>query len=738
MHERPARDLYALLPEHLRNRDAEAGRPLAALMRLMAGELQRVEQDLDQLYDNWFIETCEPWVIPYIAALVGVRPLRDFGQGQGALRGYVANMLGYRQAKGTAAAIEQVARDATGWPVLAVEGFERLAMSQHLNHVRPQALAFASVRDAEGARRAHGPFDPHCHAGGVGPAGGYAGRHTISHVALEAWRVRALPLGFMLSDVAGYRGGPVPRVSALGAGLLHLDRLGRDIAMMNIPKADLTIAGRVGERMVPAALDRRRLHVDLNGLRGGAASVWFDDEPVLRVRLDGVDLPPDRLFACRLEPWDVAGQPVWHRPVMAGSVCFDPELGRIALHVDDEGKALEAAWAWGAAHDAGGGPQDRAVSVEGWASGFFVAGEAEPWCVGVSARARDAAASLPFNGPVFASLAAAVAAWNGRGGGRGIITMLDNATYDEDLMAAANRIRLAPGARLAIVAASDLVRSAGDAVLASGCQPHLRGGIAVLGEAGVVGDVPGVLILDGVLVEGEIKVRDGELGRLEVHHCTLGGSAAGLDGGVEVLAGNAGLSVVVRHSVVGALRLGPAAGGLVVTDSVVGQASDLSQAPAVMMIALNAPQADAEVARSTVLGRTEVRTIEAENCLFVGRARAAQRQAGCARYCYAPAGSRLPRRFRCQPEMAVAAGTAAMAGETERRLRPFFVSLRFGDAGFARLADAADVGLREGGEGGAEMGLGFSGGEPFRRRNLDDVLEDHLPFGLVAAPVFMS
>ena len=30
--------------------------------------------DLDQLYDNQFIETCAPWVIPYIGELIGFQP----------------------------------------------------------------------------------------------------------------------------------------------------------------------------------------------------------------------------------------------------------------------------------------------------------------------------------------------------------------------------------------------------------------------------------------------------------------------------------------------------------------------------------------------------------------------------------------------------------------------------------------------------------------------------------------
>ena len=68
--------LYRLLPEFLRNRDLEQGEPLRALLAVVEGELERIEADTAVLYDNWFIETCDEWVVPYIGDLLGVRPIR--------------------------------------------------------------------------------------------------------------------------------------------------------------------------------------------------------------------------------------------------------------------------------------------------------------------------------------------------------------------------------------------------------------------------------------------------------------------------------------------------------------------------------------------------------------------------------------------------------------------------------------------------------------------------------------
>ena len=68
--------LYKLLPAIHRLRDAEQGEQLRALLGVMETEFERIEQDIAILYDNWFIETCDEWVVPYIGDLLGVRPIR--------------------------------------------------------------------------------------------------------------------------------------------------------------------------------------------------------------------------------------------------------------------------------------------------------------------------------------------------------------------------------------------------------------------------------------------------------------------------------------------------------------------------------------------------------------------------------------------------------------------------------------------------------------------------------------
>src|ERR1700742_2128110 len=127
MSSQPGDRLYNLLPALYRVRDSAQGEPLRALLAIISNEFGVIEADIAQLYENWFIETCDEWVVPYIGDLLGIRPIRPIDSAGVSTRAYVANTLAYRRRKGTAFVLEQLARDTTGWPARAVEFFARLA-----------------------------------------------------------------------------------------------------------------------------------------------------------------------------------------------------------------------------------------------------------------------------------------------------------------------------------------------------------------------------------------------------------------------------------------------------------------------------------------------------------------------------------------------------------------------------------------------------------------------------------
>lgn len=111
---------------------------------------------------------------------------------------------------------------------------------------------------------------------------------------------------------------------------------------------------------------------------------------------------------------------------------------------------------------------------------------------------------------------------------------------------------------------------------------------------------------------------------------------------------------------------------------------------------------------------------QVEDSLFTGRVIADRRQEGCLRYSFLPPDSLVPRRYRCQPDAAVAhalearrrerprlsAGEqAALVARVRSRLKPIFTSLRYGDPAYGQLHRSGPAEIREGTEDGAELGV---------------------------------
>ena len=735
MYNRTPGDLFQRLPSHFRTEDAKQGRPLEALTEIFRSELEILERDIDQLYDDWFVETCEPWALPYIAALIGARPMREIGEDQaGLLRGYIANVLRNRQAKGTAAAVEQVAREVSGWSVVAVEFFQRLATSQHVNHVRQDAPAFADIRNSARVRRSRSPFSTMAHSAAAGQPAGWAGRYNIPHLGLFIWRHSAAPIWPVENPAAGYLGGAMPRPDAPEPGLLSFDPLGRTMPLVNRPAADLSVAARMSPRTVPEALTRDDVFAALNAARDADTTPdrWFEDSPPFRVRLDGAEVPPAQLFCCNLEK---AQNGTWRRPANAGDVIVDPELGLLSLHPSDEGKPVETGFALAQPFDIGGGAYDRRASLEKWLPDFVIEGEAPPWQMGVTQIASEVTDDPLQGGPVKASLREAILAWNAQAqeGSRGIITVMDNATYDRPLTVNA-AIELPKGAKLAIVAASWPVdeedggvrtRTAG-AVSPMHRRPVQLGPVMVA-AADAGGDDAGELVIDGLVLAGNLSARQGgDLGLLRLYNCTVGATGDALDRSLRAPNDNARMSLVIDRCIIARVDLPNATGRAEITRSIIGEDRTAGQGGPVAL-ALRMPQMDLSVAGSTVFGRTACRSFEAENSILTERITVGHRQTGCVRFCYVDENSALPRRYRCVPRAA-----------DDPKPRPIFLSTRFQDPGFGQLNLCTPMAIHEGAEDGMEMGVGYANRDPARRANIRDAVEEFSPFGLVPGLIYMT
>jgi hypothetical protein len=716
--------LYGLLPAVHRIRDAQGnGDQLRALLAIAEEQLDLLEADIERLYDDWFIETCQEWVVPYIGDLLGVRGLVEVQGAPFSQRGLVANTIAYRRAKGTVAVLEQLARDVTGWGARAVEYFELLAATRAMNHRRRSDVAIADIRRADAAALTGTPFERAQHLADVRHIDNGRGRYDIPHVGLHVWRLQSYPLDVLATAR------PVAAAPPAQRGRYTFSPLGYDLQLFNVPRAEEELTHLAAEPNVAAPLRRRPLYDELSDRRRARTAhrtdfteVYFDDsQPVVRVVFEdgGVrtQVAPEQIAICDLSDPDDPPATGWRRPDEARglTVGVDPVLGRLALPAGVSHDGVEVAYAYGFPGDLGGGPYDRTASIAPLFADLPDATDVPRWQKGVTAVAGA------NNDDLVPTLAAAVEAWNKLPQPAiGVIAVMDSRSYHDALT-----IEVHAGSRLMILAADwPLDEQAGGNVaprrrfgrlLARGRRPHVGGTITVQGIP-AAGVDPGELILDGLLLERPVTVAAGELGRLRVAHCTLVPETAG----VTVKPVNGSLSVELERSISGPLGLGETP-RVRIRDSIVeGRGAD----------AVAALEANADVQTSTIAGATQVRTISAGNSIFTDPVAVRHRQTGCVRYCYLPLASVVPRRFRCHPVDSAAAV----------RVAPAFTSLdlRSGPSAYGQLATTCPAEITQGAEDEGEMGAFHFLENAQRLTNLTTRMDEYLRFGLEAGVVFVT
>jgi len=714
----PADSLYELLPAIQRIRDDEQGGSLKALMAVLAKETDIVESDIAALYENWFIETGEEWVVPYIGDLIGVRGLHPIPRRGFSHRARVANTLAYRRRKGTAAMLEQLAVDCTGWPAHAAEYFELLGWAQNYNHLRLHRPETVDVRRTSQLELLDTAFDEIAHSVDVRHTASRRGRHNLPNIGLFLWRLQAFPLTRVTA-------------CALGSGRYTFNPLGPDTVLFNPPQAETEITHLATERNVPGPLRRRALQDELEARRqaiadhGTPSPVFFDDDAVLKIYLAGMSVLPEEILICNLEQWtapptsktyvDSQGVPT----VCPIKVAVDPELGRLTLPTLASAASVEVDYAYGFSGNLGGGPYDR-----GHSTGEEPRVEPLPvdWEVGVS----QAVVSSPNT--IFPTLEDALGAWLGAPATvrTGRIVLLDSRTY-KNFNNTPWEIEIPAGVTLTIVGA-DLPKGAALALAAPTEQrPHLQGDFRVTASAPGANETRGELAFDGLLIDGSVTVLNGQLGKLRIDHCTL----VPAKGGLKVQGQNENIAFDLRRSIVDAIDLPETVRELRVKDCIVGNGANPGAA-------VTAPGANADLQSSTFFGTASARVIHAGNSIFTGRVTATLRQVGCVRFCFVPPDSPTSRRYRCQPDLAVRDVDPAQKALILARLLPVFTSVHYGDAGYAQLRRDVSDEIRLGAEDGAEMGAFFFLKQPQRETNLRASLDEYLRFGLEAGLIYAT
>lgn len=321
--------LYQLLPAVYRGRDAAQGGALRALLAVMEAELVAVEDALDTQYANWFVETCADEVVARIGELVGVDARAGEAAGPGSHRTLVANAVARRRRKGVAAALEEVARDMSGWPVRVVEYYRLLTVTQHSQHPVAGRGATVDIRDRTALARQSGPFTSLATRPDVRRAATGQGRHNISNAALFVWRGESLTVG------------PAPAGPVAGhPGCFTFHPLGVDAPLV-LPAAP-TGADRPGPYELPSRITRAALAEAPQRLVGTGLAV--------EIRVDGRVVEPAEIRSADLGDWAVAGD----------RVAVDPELGRLAFPGPAPDRC-EVRYAYRVPAGIGGGPYDRPV-----------------------------------------------------------------------------------------------------------------------------------------------------------------------------------------------------------------------------------------------------------------------------------------------------------------------------------------------------------------------------------------
>ena len=702
----PGQKLFNLLPALYRVKDAQIAAsqkltmgPLQSLLALLEEQLAVVAEDMDQLYDDQFIETCAPWVIPYIGDLIGYQSVNGVAAAVASPRAEVANTISLRRRKGTVLVLEQLARDVTGWGAHAVEFFKVLADTQYMNHIRLFNHYAPNLRGWEPRAYMNTGFDQTAHTVDVRRIAIERGRYNIQNIGIFLWSLTAYPLTLS----------PAAPVASTNNQCFRFSSLGNDMPLFNHPVSQGSqITALARPLNVADILLRRVLCRDI----AQATPVYYGIGNSLALYLDTLKTPvdPTKIQVCDLSGVDGS----WNNVPTATSnysVAIDPELGRIALLPPAAGTThtVEASFYYGFNADMGGGEYSRASTF--------------------AASPEQAVVRVPGDYPTIDAALTAL-------GGDGVVEITDNGHYYES-----------GGLKIAVKAGGLIELRAAD-----GFRPTLSLGA----EITVTGDTDSEFALNGLVVTyaptaaapplppALIHVpTPNKLSELSLTHCTLvpgltlkphGGPV--YPGSPAVLAESSGVAVVANRSILGALWIdGQATGTL--TDSIV-DAGDASE-PAYIatldsLTDVPQPGGALTIQGCTIVGKVYVSLLSlASNCIFWAYLSASdqtgtpppwtaplwavRRQEGCVRFSCLPAGAITPRRFECVQE-----GPGIP--------KPAFFSLRYGDPAYAKLFAYTDASIRRGADDGGEMGAFHFLLAPLRETDLLVRMREYLPVGL--------
>ena len=747
--QRPNPDrLYQLVPEMYRDADAGRGYPLRALLRLIGGQVEMVRGDIQQLWDNFFAETCEQWAVPYIGDLVSNQALHDIDLAQDAstaeslfpdlagpnlrpispvrTRADVAKTIYYRRRKGTTAMLEELAGDVTSWGAHVVEFFQILTWTQNMNHFRLASPGCAKLHAVADCAKVGGPFDNASHMVDVRAITQSEGWYNVPNLGFFLWRLISFPVIYVRAREIG---GSTWRFT--------FSPLGNSAPLFACGDRQLRPAGIDPELLVPEPIPPYAFFDDLaawnalpiprpdHSIYYGDFDDYLDSSIAVYEQAAAgagktvVDLT--EITCVNLSNWTALAQPADNK------IGIDVKRGRLIVGSLRPPSTIFVSYRYGFSANMGGGPYpDR-----------------KKWTV----PATSAAQVIDVNAAN--TLDHALATWAANPTQNTIIRITDSDTHT-----LSNPLTLDSHNWLVIQAES----------ADPGYRPHIQPQNGMIEISGANHGTS--LTLIGLLIEGGVQV-DQDIDKVRILHCTLvpGRSIAeeappapGPSVTVSASSGagtiNAQIDVEIAFSICGPLRIPETVGGLWLLDSIVDGGPGQ---PAISNTnATNGPLATIE--RSTILGTSLFRKFDlCSDTIFTDIVTVEDCVAGCLRFCFVPPASQVPQQYHCQPSFEVATEIDAtkraaqqsgqvlpfgwdtqLTASIQEWLVPSFETIIYGLPQYCQLRLTAPVQIRAGASDGAEMGAFNQLKQPQRETNLRIRLGEYVPFGRSAGIIYVT
>ncbi|MBC7819605.1 MAG: hypothetical protein IAG10_22210 [Planctomycetaceae bacterium] len=342
--------------------------------------MQELQDDIEQLYDNWFIETSDDWVVPYIGDLVGFRRTSAAGEPADAVtdrgrllnrflypRREIANLVRRRRRKGTLSVLEDMAKDVSGWPARAVEFSRLVNFFQNVKHPQPTMGRTFSIREKETHPRVNTPFDRVAHTVDVRQIQNLPGIgwYHPRHLGLFVWRRKA----FSATKVCPCRvcktiACPPSGKQSRNVQYYTFNRIGTESPLAVKPVAEQDELHIADEANLPGLLYRHLLAGENSRARDAYYGMG-DEVPkslAIYARWPGDTsvqlIPGPQVHVCDLTD---ARLIAFAQNLPSRDVAVDPERGILLFGCKSPPIEVQASYHYAAAMELGGGEYERPV-----------------------------------------------------------------------------------------------------------------------------------------------------------------------------------------------------------------------------------------------------------------------------------------------------------------------------------------------------------------------------------------